>query len=296
VSEHEALVCLDPIAACQETRMAALDLEAEYNNLKRVPQHVEIRARWAKDSEAYRKEAKVNLDQSYGSGARNRYDLYHPAAGGSSAPLVVYIHGGYWQRGDRKDNGFVARHLNARGIAVAAPSYTLCPAVGIMDIVGELRQCLKVLWEKLRQRPVVVGHSAGGHLAAAMLATDWSKVSGVPADLVKAAYAISGVFDLTPLLPTSLNEALKLDPAKAREASPILWPPPPKARTLVAAAGGDESQEFIRQSLEIASTWSKAGVKAECVIVPGANHFTIVEELANPESAMVARIAALAKS
>ncbi len=276
--------------------MSALDLEAEYNNRKRVPQHPEIQARWAKESDAYRKANKVELDQSYGTGARNRYDLYRPATGGSNAPLVVYVHGGYWQRGDRKESGFVAKALNAQGIAVALPSYTLCPAASVMDIIGEIRQCLKALWEKTRQRPVVVGHSAGGQIAAAMLATDWSKVTGVPADLVKAAYALSGVFDLAPLAPTSLNEALKLDPAKAREASPLLWPPPAKARTLVAAVGGDESQEFIRQGLEIASTWSKAGVKAECVIVPGANHFTIVEELANPESAMVARIAGLAKS
>lgn len=276
--------------------MATLDLEAEYNNRKRVPQHAEIQARWAAASEAYRKVAKADLDQGYGAGARNRYDIYHSAAGDRDAPLVVYIHGGYWQRGDRHDNGFVARELNAKGVAVALPSYTLCPAVGIMDIVGELRQCLKSLWEKSRQRPVVVGHSAGGHLAAALLATDWSKIADVPTDLVRAAYALSGVFELSPLLPTSLNEALKLDPPKAREASPLLWPPPQKARSLVAAVGGDESQEFIRQSLDIASAWGKAGVKAECVIVPGANHFTIVEELANAESAMVARIVALAKS
>lgn len=275
--------------------MAALDLEAEYNNRKRVPQHAEIQARWAAASDAYRKTAKADLDQSYGSGARNRYDMFHPASGGSGAPLVVYIHGGYWQRGDRHDSGFVAKELNAQGVAVALPSYTLCPAVGVMDIVDELRRCLKAVWEKSRQRPVVVGHSAGGHLAAAMLATDWSKVGGVPTDLVKAAYALSGVFELSPLLPTSLNEALRLDPAKAREASPIHWPPPAKASKLVAAVGGNESQEFLRQSLDIASAWSKVGVKTECVVVPGANHFTIVEELANAESAMVARIVGLAK-
>lgn len=275
--------------------MSALDLEAEYNNRKRVPEHADIQARWAKASEAWRKEGKVELDQTYGPGSRNRYDIYRPHTGAGNAPLVVYIHGGYWQRGDRKDNGFVARHLNAAGIAVALPSYTLCPEASILDIVGELRQCLKALWEKTRQRPVVVGHSAGGHLAAAMLATDWSKVANVPADLVKAAYAISGVFDLAPLVPTSLNEALKLDTAAARAASPLLWPPPAKGRTFVAAAGGAESQEFIRQSLEIVAAWSKAGIRAECVVVPGANHFTIVEELINQESAMLARIIGLAK-
>lgn len=274
---------------------AALDLEAEYNNRKRVPEHPAIQARTAALSEAYRKDARAEFDQSYGSGPRHRYDLYRPKAGPADAPLVVYIHGGYWQRGDRRDSAFVAKELNARGVAVAVPSYSLAPAVGIMDIVAELRQCLKGLWDKTKLKPIVVGHSAGGHLAAAMLATDWSKVPGVPADLVRGAYAISGVFDLAPLLPTSLNDALKLDPAKAREASPLFWPAPSKDRTLVAAAGGDESQEFIRQALEIAATWSRAGVKAECVVVPGTNHFTIVEELARPESAMLARLVGMAK-
>ena len=277
--------------------MAALDLEAEYNNQKRVPEHADIRARWAKDSDAFRKAAKADLDLTYAKGERNRYDLFRVATGGgANAPLVAYIHGGYWQRGDRKDNSFVAKELNARGVAVALPSYSLCPSVGVADIVAELRQFMKALWERTKQRPVVVGHSAGGHLAAAMLATDWTKVGGVPADLVKSAYAISGVFELSPLLPTSLHAALKLDPAKAREASPLLWPAPAKDRTFVAAAGGDESQEFIRQSLEITAAWSKAGVKAECVVVPDTNHFTIVEELARPESAMLARIVAMAKA
>lgn len=275
--------------------MTKIDYEAEYNNRRRVPEHEAIATRWAAASAAWRNEADLLADQAYGPGERHRYDLFR-ARGAAKAPLVVYIHGGYWQRGDRKDNGFLAKELNARGISVALPSYSLCPAVGVIDIVGELRQCLKAVWERTKQRLVVVGHSAGGHLAASMLATDWSKVGGVPADLVKAAYAISGVFELTPLISTSLNEALKLDPAKAREASPLLWPAPPKERTFVAAAGGDESQEFFRQALEITDAWSKAGVKAECVIVPNTNHFTIVEELARPESAMLARIAAMAKS
>jgi arylformamidase len=275
--------------------MTTLDLEAEYNNRRRVPEHPEIQGRWATASEAWRRSGKVELDLAYGKGERHRYDLYR-ASGGTDAPLAVYIHGGYWQRGDRKGVGFVAKELNARGVTVAFPSYSLCPAVGVMDIVAELRQCLKAIWERTKRRPVVVGNSAGGHLAATMLATDWSKVGGVPADLVKAAYAISGLYDLAPLIPTSLNEALKLDAAKARVASPLHWPAPPKERTFVAAVGGEESQEFIRQSLDVTAAWSKAGVKAECVIVPETNHFTVVEELARPESAMLARVVAMAKT
>ena len=274
--------------------MANLDLEKEYNNRMRVPEHAQHGERWAKVSNAYRAETTADLDKPYGTSARQKYDLFRAKAGGTNAPVVVYIHGGYWQRGDRKDSAFLARELNARGVTVAFPSYSLCPAVGIMEIVGELRQCLKAVWDATKQRPVVVGHSAGGHLAAAMVATDWSKIAGVPADLVKSGYAISGVFELAPLIPTSLNEALKLDGAKAREASPVLWPAPPKDKVFVAAAGGEESQEFVRQALELASVWSRAGVKAECVVVPGANHFTIVDELANRESAMFARIVRMA--
>lgn len=273
--------------------MATLNLEAEYNNRQRVPEHPVIQQRWAKASEEACKSLACELDKSYGPHERHKFDLFRPRSGSTTAPLVVYVHGGYWQRGDRKGNAFVAKELVNRGLQVAIPSYRLCPEASIMDIVGDVRQALKAIWETTKQRPVVVGHSAGGHLAAAMLASDWSKIAGVPVDLVKSAYSISGVFELEPLIPTTLNEALKLDAAKARAAGPLFWPAPPKDRTLVAAAGGDESQEFIRQSLAITAAWSKAGVKAECVVVPGANHFTIVEELANPESAMFARIIGL---
>ena len=275
--------------------MAALDLEAEYNNRNRVPEHAAIQERWAKASAALRSEARCELDKPYGKAERQKYDLFHPKTG-AAGPLVVFIHGGYWQRGDRKAYGFVAREFIAQGVSVAVPSYSLCPAVSVMDIVAEMRQFLKALYEATRRRPVVTGNSAGGHLTAAMLATDWSKAGGVPSDLVRAGYAISGVFDLAPLIPTSINEAAKLDAAKAREAGPLFWPAPPRDRTFVAAAGGDESQEFIRQSLDITAAWSRAGVKAECVVVPSTNHFTIVDELVRPDSAMLARIVAMAKA
>lgn len=275
--------------------MSALDLEAEYNNRARVADYASIAARWEKESTAFRAEARADLDISYGPGVRQKYDLFHPKTGGSGAPLAVFIHGGYWQRGDRKAYSFVARELTARGVSVALPSYTLAPASSVNDIVGEMRNFLKALWEKTRRRAVVTGNSAGGHLTGAMVATDWSKVAGVPSDLVRCGYAISGVYDVAPLIPTSINEPLKLDAAKAREVSPLFWPAPPKDRTFVAAVGGDESQEFIRQSLDITALWSRAGVKAECVVVPSTNHFTIVDEFQRADSALVARIAGLAQ-
>jgi arylformamidase len=273
--------------------MGNIDYEAEYNNRRRVPDHPAIAARWQAASDACRRTARGELDQPYGPGERQRYDLFR--AGSGPAPLVVYIHGGYWQRGERQAYAFLAPALNAAGLDLALPSYTLCPAASVMDIVAELRLFLAALWAKTGTHPLVTGHSAGGHLTAAMVATDWSQVVGVPADLVRAGVAISGVFELAPLVGTSINDLVGLDEASALAASPLLWPPPPKGRTLVAAVGGDESAEFLRQARDIAEAWGRAGVKTECLVVPGTNHFTVVDALTDPKSALFARVTALAR-
>jgi len=269
----------------------AIDHEAEYNNRRRVPEHPQIAARWQAASAAYRQAARAELDQPYGSAERQRYDLFH--AGPATAPLVVYVHGGYWQRGDREDYAFVARALNAAGVDVALPSYSLCPSVSVMQIVDELRLCLAALWGKTKKHPVVIGHSAGGHLTAAMLATDWSRMAGVPADLVRAGCPISGVFELAPLVGTSINDLVGLDRPSAEAASPLLWPAPPKGSTMVAAVGGDESSEFHRQAAVIADAWGRAGLKTEYLSVPATNHFTVVDELTKPESDLFKRVLAL---
>jgi arylformamidase len=208
----------------------------------------------------------------------------------------VFIHGGYWQLGSRQDTAFVARALTAAGIDVAIPSYSLCPAVSIGDIIEEMRRCLVALWAATARRPVVVGHSAGGHLTAALLATDWSAVPGVPADLVRTGLAISGVFELAPLIPTTMNARLRLDPAAAAAASPLFWPPPRPGRTLVAAVGEHETPEFHRQSRAIVERWAHAGVTTQYLSVAGVHHFTIVDELTRPGSALFDRVVALARS
>lgn len=276
--------------------MTTIDYEVEYNNRQRVPDHPQLNAPWLEVAKAYRASANAELDLRYGPAERNIYDLFHPASGAKDAPLAVYVHGGYWQRGHHHDNAWVARELNARGVSVALPSYTLCPEISVMGIVEEMRSFLADLWKRTGKYPVVTGHSAGGQLTAAMMATDWSRVAGVPRDLVRTAYAISGVFDVPPLVGTSLNEALGLTAETARDASPILWPTPKIDNGFfVASVGGDESQEFLRQSLDIAHTWSKAGLTAECVVVPRTNHFSIVHELGHPGSAMLDRVVGLAK-
>src|SRR5690606_39427001 len=127
--------------------MTKIDYEAEYNNRRRVPEHEAIAARWAAASATWRNEADVVADQAYGSGERQRFDLFR-ARGAADAPLVVYIHGGYWHHGDTKEQSFIAQVLHAKRVHVALTSYSLAPAVHVPPIGAELRQCLKAHYQR----------------------------------------------------------------------------------------------------------------------------------------------------
>ncbi len=192
--------------------MAEIDYEAEYNNRARWPEHVDILARWAREAEDYRADmleaGRAELGLAYGDTPRQFVDLFHPQAGAAApaAPLALFIHGGYWRSLDPSWFSNMARGLNGQGIAVAVAGYDLCPIVTIADIIEQMRRACLFLWQRLKRRVLVYGWSAGGHLTAAMVATDWpSLYPKAPADLVPAGYAISGIFDLTPLLHTSMN-------------------------------------------------------------------------------------------
>ena len=267
-----------------------VDYETEYNNRARVPENPAIIAGWSRDAKAYREAHQAHHKViSYGAGERNRIDLF---SGDGTGPIVVFIHGGYWQALDRSYFSHLARGLNGHGISVAIPSYDLCPNVSVGDIIGQMRAATREL-AKLGRRLVVSGHSAGGHLAACMLATDWRALdSALPQDLIVGAYAISGLFDLAPLVPTSINNALHLNDAGAREVSPLFWRVPSRG-SLDAVVGGDEGVEYLRQSQSIVDAWG-VHIPARLEALPGANHFTAVAPLADPQSAMVLRLKALA--
>jgi arylformamidase len=269
--------------------VAGTDYEAEYNNRARVPENPALIAGWARDAAAYRVQH-VPRSMSYGPGARQVID-YFP--GDDEGPIVVFIHGGYWQALDGSSFSHLARGLNAHGIGVAIPSYNLCPDVSIDQIIGEMRMASREL-ARLAHPLVISGHSAGGHLAACLLATDWPAFdASLPAGLVIAAYAISGLFDLEPLIETSINKAMGLDQATARAASPLFWQPPARG-SLDAVVGEDESAEFFRQSRTIVDLWGKAGVATRFGTVGGANHFTAIAPLAEASSPMVLRLKQLA--
>jgi arylformamidase len=239
------------------------------------------------------KASKAELGIVYGDTARQFIDLFLPASG-ENATLAMFIHGGYWRAMDPSFHSHMARGLNERGFAVAVVGYDLCPIVTIADIIEQVRRACASLWQRFNRRMLVCGHSAGGHLTAAMVATDWQKLwPKVPSDLVPVGYAISGVFDLRPLTKTSMNQDFRLDEAEAECISPILWTMPPD-RVLDAAVGDLESSEFKRQSRAMVDALGKAKVETRYAELPG-NHFTVIDALADPKNTMVARIAELAE-
>src|SRR6202171_2020035 len=274
-----------------------LDLEAEYNNRARVPEHPAIFARWTRDAGNFRtSHASAELPLPYGRSAREHVDLFWPSAKRDS-PIVLFIHGGYWRSLEPAMFAHVAAGANPHGLAVALAAYELCPDVTIARIIEEVRDAAIFLWRRHGRKLVACGHSAGGHLAACLLATDWNKrAPDLPADLVPAAFSISGLCDLTPLVNVSMNADLRLDAAEARRVSPLFWEVPAGARALEAWVGGKESGEVLRQRRAIADAWGRKGVATRSVEVEGAGHFTIVDPLCDPKSVMTGRLVELTRS
>ncbi len=272
-----------------------IDYEKEYDNRGRVPEHPEIFARWVREAESYRQSAAdAEIGISYGPSPRQTIDLFPADDEGALTPLAVFVHGGWWRSLEPSSFSQMAKGPNANGVTVAVIGYDLCPQVTIATIIEETRAALLRLWRNRHRRMMVYGHSAGGHLAACMAATDFKALAGdAPADLVPAAYSISGVFDLSPLLHISINQDLKLDEKSAHDCSPLTWRVP-AGRSLDAVVGALESSEFLRQSRIIVDTWRQETVDTRFEVVAGTNHFTVVDALTQPDSAMTKRVVELA--
>ncbi|NRF67555.1 alpha/beta hydrolase [Aquincola sp. S2] len=259
--------------------------EAQYNNRARVPEHPAILARWAEASVLAREGLSHALDLPYGDSEAERLDVF--AADRPNAPVLVFIHGGWWRALDKAEHAFVAPAYVKAGAMVVVPNYGLCPSVGIEDIALQTARALAWTWRHAAEhggdssRIVVAGHSAGGHLAAMLLACRWKTVGeDLPQRLVAGAMSISGVFDLEPIRQAPfLQQDLQLTPASVKRLSPAFFPRP--KGPLYAVVGGQESDEHLRQNRLIRDQWGPSTVPV-CETIVGKNHFDVLHDFVDP--------------
>ncbi len=263
-----------------------VDYETQYNARLVIPEHPQILARWARDSAVVRQQLPCETDLAFGEDPGERLDWF-PAETRTPGPLLFFIHGGYWRTLDKDHFAFLVPALQRLGFSVVLANYGLCPRVTIGEIVAQLRRGLA--WVRDRAagsgadpaRLYLAGHSAGGHLVAMLMATDWvAEGRGEVGAAIRGGLAISGIYDLVPLLGTSINVEARLDDTSARTMSPALASPRVDA-PLALAVGGEESAEFKRQAELMSRAWPNA-LAPEAV--PRTNHFTVLEALAEPGS------------
>jgi arylformamidase len=269
-------------------------LDAQYDNRKRVPafaQHIE---RWREASARARARLSCHIDLPFTPDAAVTLDVFPAAA--PTAPVLVFIHGGYWRALDKADFSFVAPPFVASGAMVVVPNYTLCPAVAVDTIALQMAHAMAWVHRNAGRfggdaaRNVVVGHSAGGHLAAMLLACDGKRLApDLPARLTHRAVSISGLYDLAPIAATpSLQVDLRLTPAVVRRASPARFAAPSGAM-LCSVVGALESDEFLRHNRLIRERWGEAVVPV-CDEITGRDHFSILDELVDPQAALHRRV------
>jgi arylformamidase len=266
-------------------------LSREYNNRALVPDHPQYFARWAERSARARATMTCYLDREYGPAPGEKLDIF-PARKGDGS-VLMFIHGGYWRSLDKQDFSYLAPTWVDAGVSLVVVNYDLCPKVTIEEIVCQMLRASAWLYRHAEEygmdeeRLFVCGHSAGAHLTAMMMAALWPVFDpGLPRDLYKGGLAISGVYDLRPLIEVDfLSADLRLDEASALKVSPAFLPPATRA-PVYTCVGGLESSEFKRQNTLLAQRWRSA-VAAD-VPMPGRHHFSVIDELANPASALFA--------
>jgi arylformamidase len=266
-------------------------LDAQYNNRLRWPDYKEHFANWRIWSAETCAKLPCHLDLAFGPSPMEKLDILPAEKPG--APLYVFIHGGYWYSLDKADYSYVAEGFRPHGIATAVNNFGLAPDTSMDEIVRQNRAALAWLWHNAKSygadqdRIYVCGHSAGGHLALMLLATDWPAFEpGLPAVLVKGACSIGGLYDMEPIRLSYLNKTLKMSPEEANRNAPLLARySVPAPLSLVVAV--DESPEYHRQSEAMADRWRKLGYPVDLLVPQGLNHFDVVNQLRDPTCELV---------
>ncbi|MCW5624526.1 MAG: alpha/beta hydrolase [Burkholderiales bacterium] len=270
------------------------ELDAQYDVEKSVPDFMVYARHFIDESKLARHRLRCELDVPYGPTRDEHVDVF-PAGAGSRAPILVFIHGGYWRMLSSKEFSCVAFGPVAAGVAVVNVNYSLCPKVTIDEISRQARAAVAWTWRNAesfggdRDRIYVCGHSAGGHLTAMCLNTDWAGDYGLPDDVIKGAMPVSGLFDIKPIRYTLMQPLLQFTGDQVERNSPILHirrnPVP-----MVLTWGADEPEEFARQSRDFGHAWEAAGNRCETWAQPGANHFTAIYGFEDPKSELCRRL------
>jgi len=268
------------------------DLNDQYEIESRVEDPEGVQSRYAALSVAAAELPGARLDLAYGTDARQRLDVFAPPQG--PAPALMFFHGGYWRAGSKETRRFPAAAWRERGVAWVPVGYRLAPETTLDEIVADARAALAWLHRNGLEvgcdpgRIHVAGNSAGGHLVAMLAADGWQEAVGVPRDVVRSAVAVSGLFDLAPLRRTFVNEWLHLDRESAERNSPIRFPVRADLPVLLAW-GARESVAFSQQSLDYAR---QCGGRVRSMECDGADHFSVIGDFADPDSALFQAIAA----
>ncbi|MGX9355127.1 alpha/beta hydrolase [Roseobacteraceae bacterium S113] len=254
---------------------------------------------WTADSQGARDTLTCTLDVRYGPGTKQKLDVFH--CGDATAPTLIWIHGGYWQRGDKSIYSFLATPFVRNGANVVVVGYDLCPSVTMTRISEEHREAITYIWHHAselgvnRDRITVMGHSAGGHLTQMMMATDWpARDPDLPADIIKSGLPVSPLSYLEPVrLTEALNANLRMDPAEAYAESPMTCHHPATNAPQLVVVGGGETDEFQRQARMYAEKFATDDRQVDLYVVPGVDHFDELNVLADPESPFFAKTCAM---
>jgi arylformamidase len=268
------------------------EIDSAYDVEKSVPDFMVYARHYIDESKLARHRLKCELDVPYGPTRDEHLDVF-PA--GRGAPILLFFHGGYWRMLSSKEFSCVALGPVAGGVTVLNVNYSLCPKVSMDEIVRQCRAAVAWAYRHAaqhsgdRDRIYVAGHSAGGHIVAMLLATDWEGEYGLPADLIKGALPVSGLFDLRPFRYSWLQPALQLTADEVGRNSPLFHLRRNRAPVL-ASWGGAESSEFARQSEEFVQAWRMAGNHGELWAQPECNHFTAIYGFENAKSELCRRL------